>query len=194
MPSAAASRRRVPEGRFRSTRCSRRLYSATVSARTASFMASPTQIDARRPPAWPPATDCRRDRQRAQAGAQQGADHPGSPPASPQRLTSRPVAARAERPAAISRSTAGFSGSARSATAADVAAGGGDVLGEVVGADREEIGVELVDGDSGGRHLDHDAEFRADRGQCASRARLVMASSSSVRAASSSPARSPSAA
>ena len=41
---------------------------------------------------------------------------------------------------------------------------GRQILGKIVGADREERRVKLLDRQAGGRHLDHDADIRKRRG------------------------------
>ena len=114
-------------------------------APTASFMAPPHASRRRRSPAWSP----RRIEARPTASASPARSNApitrGSPPASPQRLTSRPDSRPCCATDAISRMTPQDSGVGQIGDRANIAAGGGDVLGEIVGADREEIGVEKVD-------------------------------------------------
>ena len=188
MPSATARRPRVPEGRLSQHRLQHALVVGdrlSPAGRCVVHGVASRKIDAGdrlfgRGDGLG-ATDSERRPARSKAPITRG-----SPPASPQRLTSRPICRPCRATDAISRSTAGFSGSARSATAPMSRPAAVTYWVRSFEPIEKKSASKRSIGDRRGRHLDHDAELRARRRECRSRARLAMASSSSARAASSS--------
>ena len=171
-PSAIARRWRVPDGRVSSTRFSTALYAPTASPRSRSGFISAmapvpdgAQIDGR-DREFRAAHECRRHRQRAQSRGEQQRNGARIAAGVAAKADIDLLCARRVHNEAEKSHHRRLHGIRQVGHGTDIAARGSHVLREVVRADREEFGVELVGVNRGRRYLDHDPEARASGGEC----------------------------